>query len=315
MGHRDEAALMIEVLLLAIAIDLLIGEPPAAIHPVVWMGRLISFLYRCAPKGKRRLYGALMAVSCITASALIGIASAYFADTVPGMLVSAFLLKSTFSIRMLLGTAGSIGRELEAGKIEAARKSLLALVGRDTSNLDTSLASSAVIESTAENFVDGILSPLFYFVLLGLPGALAFRAVNTLDSMVGYRREPFREIGYASAKLDDAANFIPGRLSLLFIALASASGGALRTGLRDHALSPSPNSGWSMSAMAGALGVRLEKVGYYVLGAGYREPVPKDIKRAVTTTGLASAAAVASVIAAALPPTHSILTGYVQVMP
>lgn len=306
---------MIEVFLLAIAFDLILGEPPAAIHPVVWMGRLIGFLYRCAPQGKRKLYGALMAVSCITASVLIGIASAYFADTIPGMLVSAYLLKSTFSIRMLLGTASSIGKELESGKIAAARTSLVALVGRDTSNLGISHASSAVIESTAENFVDGILSPLFYFVLLGLPGALAFRAINTLDSMVGYRREPFREIGYVSAKLDDAANFIPGRLSLLFIALASASQAALRTGMRDHALTPSPNSGWSMSAMAGALGVRLEKVGFYVLGAEYREPAPEDIKKAVTTIGLASAAAAAAVVAAALPPTHSILTGYVQVIP
>ncbi|MFA4935990.1 MAG: cobalamin biosynthesis protein, partial [Candidatus Methanoperedens sp.] len=133
----------------------------------------------------------------------------------------------------------------------------------------------------------------------GLPGALAYRMVNTLDSMVGYKKEPYVELGYASARLDDIANFVPARLSIIFIFIASLPFGkpfdALKTCLSDHNKTASPNSGWSMAAMSGALNVRLEKIGYHVLGGQYDEPQPVQIGRAVNIVGFSSFLVIAGI--------------------
>ena len=178
---------------------------------------------------------------------------------------------------------------------------MISLVSRDARGLDEPKIASAAIESTAENYVDSILSPILYFAVFGLPGALVYKAVNTLDSMVGYRNERFSAIGFASAKLDDIANWIPARLSVLFILLPSfrfSPGSALRVCLRDHALPASPNSGYPMAMVAGALGCRLEKPGSYVLGREYPDPSPHHILQAnrivlVATFLLVAVAAVA----------------------
>ncbi len=149
---------------------------------------------------------------------------------------------------------------------------------------------SAVIESTAENFVDGILSPIFYFVLFGLPGALGYKAINTLDSMIGYRNQG--DFGWASARLDDVANYIPARLSVLFITMASAVHGsplsALRTSRRDHGQTASPNSGWPMAAMAGALKISLKKPLYHTIGSEFALPEPQQIRDAIQITRISS---------------------------
>ena len=153
--------------------------------------------------------------------------------------------------------------------IDEAKKMLPALVGRETKDLTPGLAASAVIESISENYVDTIISPLFYFLIfspfgLGLEAALAFKAMSTMDSMLGYKTKGLKEIGYVPAKLDDIANYIPSRLSILLIALARPprAAEAIASALRDHSKTPSPNSGWPMSAAAGSLGVKLEKPGY-----------------------------------------------------
>jgi adenosylcobinamide-phosphate synthase len=196
-------------------------------------------------------------------------------------------------------SAQGIKNDLERGLMEKVRADLKTFVGRNTSELNELQASSAVIESLAESFVDGILSPLFYFLLFGLPGALAYRMINTLDSMVGYRKEPFKELGYASARLDDIVNWIPARLSLLFIFLASVIFGkpsrAFRTCIRDHNKTASPNSGWSMSTVSGAFGVRLEKIGYHILGAEYDEPQPVHISRAINLVVFSSFLVIAGI--------------------
>jgi adenosylcobinamide-phosphate synthase len=193
---------------------------------------------------------------------------------------------------MLLVSALGIKKDLEAGDIGTVRKNLKTFVGRDTSALDERQSASAVIESVAESFVDAILSPLFYFLLFGLPGALVYRMVNTLDSTVGYKKEPYVDLGYASAKIDDIANWIPARLSLVFIFAASIFAGspvsAVRTCLRDHDKTASPNSGWSMAAVSGAVRVRLEKFGYHVLGDGFDVAEVEHIKKAVVVVALAS---------------------------
>ena len=155
-------------------------------------------------------------------------------------------------------------------KLAEARFELRSLVGRDTSKLDKSLMVSATVESVAENSCDSFFAPLFYFLFFGVPGAIAYRVINTLDAMIGHHGE-FEYLGKFAARLDTVANFIPARITALIIVLAAwickrNASGAWRIMLRDRRKTESPNAGWTMSAIAGALGVQLEKVGYYKLG-------------------------------------------------
>jgi len=281
---QDEA---LAVFLLAAAYDILLGEMPARIHPVVWIGRLISFLRLRFPASK--IGGMALALVVIAVTVLSGhllVRAAGYLPLLP-LLVSAFLLKSTFAMRCLLQVSSDIGRAIEED-MDRARSMLPALVGRDTASLSLGQASSAVIESLSENYVDGILSPIFYYVLfsplgLGLEAALAFKAVSTMDSMVGYKTKGLRELGYAGARADDLLNFIPARLSIFSIALARPlqAGAALAAAIRYHGRTPSPNSGWPMAACAGALGLRLEKPGSYVLLDEGKEPRTSDVPRAI----------------------------------
>lgn len=290
------------VFLLAVAFDLLLGEPPAPVHPVVWIGRLISALRSLARP--TRASGLAIAAAVIATTVLAGHTLVAITAPVPllSLLVPAYLLKSTFAIRCLLQVSGDIGRAIERDMGEA-RSMLPALVGRRTSDLSETQARSAVIESLSENYVDSILSPIFYYLLLqpaglGVEAALAFKAISTMDSMIGYRTEDLRELGFAGAKLDDLANLIPARLSILFLALASPSraAAAIKGALQYNSATPSPNSGWPMSAFAASLGVRLEKPGFYILFEEGRDPDPSDLPRAL---GLMERA-VALTLAAAL---------------
>jgi adenosylcobinamide-phosphate synthase len=208
------------ILLGAITLDLAIGEPPAKIHPVVWMGKLVSFLEQHAPTNHRKLYGALIILLTAAPFTLIGIILTQTNHPL-AIIASIYLLKSTFSVNMLLSHAKKIQHYIEQGNIDTARSELLVFVSRDTTSFNETKTSSAVIESVSENYVDSILTPLFYFTLFGLPGALTYKAINTLDSMIGYKKPPYQKLGYASAKLDDLLNYIPARLSTLFIILAA----------------------------------------------------------------------------------------------
>ncbi len=292
------------VFLLAIAYDILLGEPPVRIHPVVWIGRLISFLRSRA--GPSKLQGILLAMIVISASVLgahLLVRAAHLLPVLP-LLVGAYLLKSTFAIRCLLETSSSIGRMIEQD-IDQAKKMLPALVGRDTASLSPAQASSAVIESLSENYVDSILSPIFYYILftpvgLGLEAAVAFKAISTMDSMIGYKKPGLRELGYAGARLDDLTNWIPARLSIILIALARPGGAraAIRAALKYHRATPSPNSGWPMAAAAGSLAIRLEKPGQYILLEEKSDPKTQDIFRAVR---LMQSAIALTVLAAIIP--------------
>jgi adenosylcobinamide-phosphate synthase len=279
------------IFLLAAFMDILLGEPPARVHPVVWIGKLISSLRaRALARGRpTRLQGFVLALTVIIATVLAGHLLVLAASAVPilGILVAAYLLKSTFAMRCLLQVSSDIGKMIDRD-ISSAKKMLPALVGRETNDLTRSQATSAVIESLSENYVDSILSPIFYYVIfspfgLGLEAALAFKAMSTMDSMLGYKTKGLKELGFAAAHLDDLANFIPARLSVFLMALArpAKAGDSLRAALKYHARTPSPNSGWPMSACAGALGIRLEKPGYYVLLDEGREPDTSDVPRAV----------------------------------
>ena len=283
-----------EIILLAIILDIIFQEPPGAIHPVVWMGKGIMYL-QGLPFSNKKIHGIFLVAVMIFASFIVGIIVVITAEMLPetlSLLFLAFFLKSTFSFRMLLGTGWNIMKLINSKKSLTAQGELKALVSRDTSKMDKPHMVSAVIESISENFVDSILSPLLYYSILGVPGALAYKSVNTLDSMVGYKNPEFIDLGWASAKLDDALNWIPARLSLIFIAIASFFGGSPKKTIvvciRDRSLTSSPNSGWPIAATSGALGIQLEKQGEYVIGGEFKLPEPKDIENVIKLTAIAS---------------------------
>jgi adenosylcobinamide-phosphate synthase len=284
-----------DVLLLALSLDWLAGEPPNALHPVVWLGKLIGLLERRAPRNNppaELLYGAGMVAACTGATVLPALA----AEKLPRP-IQAVLLKTMFSWRTLHQAGERVRQPLAAGDLDGARAGLRWLVSRDTAGLDAPLLAAAAIESLAENASDSVTAPLLAYALLGLPGACAYRAVNTLDAMVGYRGR-YEYLGKVPARLDDLLNLVPARLTGLLIVAAAALCGAdarqaWQTLRRDHAATDSPNAGYPMAAIAGALGVRLEKAGHYCLNAQGREPTADDLRRAslVVGVGLAGCAA------------------------
>jgi len=263
-------------LFLAIIADLAIGEPPRFMHLVVWMGKLVSLLERGC-KSRRPslqfLYGlgiTLVTIGLFAVPAYFLLSYLKDISFIAYVIAGAFLLKSTFSLRELRRAAINIKNLLLDKELNEARFELRSLVSRDTGNLSEPLLVSATVESVAENASDSFVAPLFYFLLLGIPGAIAYRVVNTLDAMVGYHGK-YEYLGKFASRLDDVLNFIPARLTALLLVLAAflsrRSGRASwRVALREHAKTESINAGWPMAAIAGALGVQLEKVGHYKLG-------------------------------------------------
>src|SRR5581483_558027 len=194
------------------------------------------------------------------------------------------ILKVCLSYRQLEREALVVADHVEGGRLDAARESLRALVSRDTSRLSAAGACSAAIESVAENLCDSLVAPIYAFLLAGVPGAIVYRAVNTWDAMVGYHGE-YEFLGKAAARLDDLANYLPARMTAGMIAVAAIAGadwrGAIARARSESGRTESPNAGWPMAAMAGALQRRLAKCGHYRLGAEYRACEPADVRRAV----------------------------------
>lgn len=279
-------------LLLALFFDLLLGDPPNRFHPTAWMGNLIAFLKRFRPYGNR-----FAEFACGIFILLIGIGLTVgitllldrFAASLPawaGLPLEGLFLSLTISLRGLNHAAKDVQTALEKGNLPEARRLLSwHLVSRDTSQLNESQVTAAAIESVAENASDGIITPLFFYAIGGLPAAFAYRFANTADSMLGYRDTEREWLGKFPARFDDLLNFIPARLTGLFIILSSPLCGASFTNAwkiswRDSSHTASPNAGVPMSAMAGALEVELEKVDHYQLGKGQRHPSASDLLRA-----------------------------------
>lgn len=301
----------VAVFLLTLLWDLVLGEP--ALHPVAAIGKTIDFLAQKAPRHGSTwpfLYGLGMALLIPAVFALAAYGAAQGAlrlHPAVYILVSAFLLKSCFSVRGLDRAATSVAQSLSrhvgtiSPGLEEARGKLKSMVSRDTAGLTPALAASAAVESVAENTTDSFLGPWLAFALFGLPGAFAYRAINTLDSMIGYHGS-YEYLGKASARLDDLVNLVPARLAALFIVAAGylvglghSTARACRTMWRQHSLTSSPNAGWTMSAMAGLLGTKLHKAGHYHLGEG-AEPGTSDIIKAVRVMyGVAAVAAALTV--------------------
>lgn len=282
----------------ALLLDRLFGEPPNLFHPVVWLGRLISGLDRKAPASapEQLRYGALMtAAVCVSAALpawLLQRASGGL-PLFPKLLLLATAIKPALAWRSLEEHALRVLAPTETGDLEAARYSLSMIVSRDTSALDEPRVIAAAIESVAENLSDSVIAPLWWYAVAGLPGVWLYRAANTLDAMVGYRTARYEHLGKVGARLDDVLNWVPARLtSLLILCAGVVAGGDLQRGWtilrRDGAATASPNAGRPMAAMAGVLGVELEKVGHYRLGAGLPPPDPVALRRAIGIMRLAA---------------------------
>jgi adenosylcobinamide-phosphate synthase len=264
------------IFIIALMIDIVFGELPNSFHPVAWLGKLISVESRRTPRhGKwpQLVYGTIMVIFTI---AVITLAFYFFlaylksVNVILYIVVSAVILKFTFSLYGLRNEANLVKMLVAGNKLPEARRRITALVSRDTGELDRDELISAIIESVAENSCDSFIAPLFYFLLFGIPGAIAYRIINTFDAMIGYHGN-WEYTGKFAARLDDVANFIPARITAVAIVLAAWLGKrnparAWRIMFRDHNKTESPNAGWTMSALAGALGVQLEKRGSYRLG-------------------------------------------------
>jgi adenosylcobinamide-phosphate synthase len=288
-----------KVLLLALALDALLGEPPAPLHPVVWMGRLLAALEAHAPRGAedrcgggargadgrgvssgpstRLAYGAVAALGGALAWGALG----WTIERLAPWPLRAVALKPTFAGRALLDAARRVEDSLRAGRLDRARRELRSLVSRPTTDLDAGLVAAAAIESLAENLVDSWVAPLAAYAGGGLAGAYAYRAANTADAMWGYRVPTYEQLGKAAARLDDGLNWVPARIgALLLLGAGPRRREAFAVWRRDARLTDSPNAGRPMAVAAGQLGVRLEKRGQYALHAAAPPPAPHALAAA-----------------------------------
>ncbi len=293
----------------AIVLDLAFGDPRNRFHPTAWMGRLLSILVSCfACRGFRveRLGGIITVV--IVVMVVVSAVSLFFfvismgdtsylhnshnmifdaiAYTFVSVLISCILLKCTIAIRGMQKYANAVIESLHDNDMTRARNNLSMIVKRDTSKLDQRHIISGVLESIAENTVDGVTGSLFYYGLFGLPGAFAHRVINTADSMIGYQSDMFKNLGWFAAHADTILNYLPARLTAL-----SMIGAAFllkydwrqsyRVMIRDGNATASRNSGYPMATLAGALNIKLEKSGQYTLCANGDAPMLDDVSRAV----------------------------------
>ena len=268
------------ILLIALLIDFVFGEVPDRIHPTVWMGKVISFLkpkIRDPNPWDEKLNGTLLALFVIGLFSLpayfIILWTRQFLGWVLYIFVAAVLLKMTFAVKCMGQYTVPIAHAVEKGDVDSARRLLPFIVRREPSSLTEKQVISAAVESIAESSTDGITSSFFYFALFGVPGAIAYRVVNTLDSMVGYKDDVHKNIGWFSANFDTIANYIPTRLTAVLMVLSAAIleenwRNSWRIMKRDRRALSSANAGWTIAAMAGALGTQLEKPGFYKLGDG-----------------------------------------------
>lgn len=280
------------IIFFAVILDIVFGELPTKLHPVVWMGNLINIFKPILLKLNHKISGLFLTIilSLIFILFTIAILLVVNFNIILTIFVSAILLSSTFSIKFLIKSSEDIKHDIQTD-IEKSRKSVSFLVSRDTSNLSYSQIISATVESLTENITDSVTAPLFFAYLFGVPGAMFYRVVNTLDAMVGYKNKENIRIGWFPAKLDDLLNYIPARITGLIIVISAFIlkmnwKNSYHILKRDARSPPSPNSGYSMAAVAGALDIKLEKVGVYVIGDDKHDLSAETIDKAIKLTKL-----------------------------
>ncbi|MGJ9457784.1 adenosylcobinamide-phosphate synthase CbiB [Oceanobacillus sp. CF4.6] len=260
------------VIMFAFLIDFVIGDPPALPHPVRWIGSGISLMEKRLNQGNfRKWKGMVMVFLIISVAFLITSFLVWFFYRIHpmiGIIVESVMIATTIAQKGLKEAALEIYQPLKNGEMAEARLKLSYIVGRDTHNLEEGEIVRGTVETVSENISDGVTAPLFWGLIGGAPLAFMYRAINTCDSMVGYKNEKYLEFGWASAKFDDLVNWIPSRLTAFLILLGNkpinmSRKRAWRILFRDALRHPSPNSGWLESAVAALLGVQLGGVNYY----------------------------------------------------
>ncbi|PWE31539.1 cobalamin biosynthesis protein CobD [Pararhodobacter marinus] len=283
-------------ILIAMAIDAVMGWPDALYrrigHPVTWIGALIGALERHLNQGgARRMKGVVAALIAVVVPVALSLAVvALLPGGWVGTVIAGILAWPLVALRSMHQHVVAVADPLARGDLPAARHAVSMIVGRDPNRLDEAGVARAAVESLAENSSDGIVAPIFWGVVAGLPGIVAYKAINTLDSMIGHRTERYEHFGWASARIDDLVNLIPARLTGGLFALVSGQARrALRVVLADARHHRSPNAGWPEAAMAGALWIRLSGPRVYERGvsnepwvnAAAPDPTPADLVRAL----------------------------------
>ncbi len=281
------------ILFLALVLDLIFGEPPEKLHPTVWIGKTIEFLkprFKGSNPKIEKIKGIILGLIVIIIPSLIVyillILLKKYIIIIIYIIFAGLLLKTTFAIKCMDKLSRPIGKAIKEGRMEDAKNMLRRIVRRDPTKFDDQKIISATVECVAESTVDGVTSSLFYYSILGLPLAIAYRAINTLDSAVGYKDKEHVNLGWFSARMDSLANYIPARITAVLMVVSAwllredwrRSWEILK---RDRNKTESLNAGWTMSAVAGAFNAQLEKPGFYILGDSVNSLKPDHIPRAI----------------------------------
>ncbi len=268
------------IIAFALGLDIAVGDPKNKYHPTSWIGRLIAKFTPFAKKYEK-VGGVLLVLVVITIVTSLLIALDFginlitidYVSILVSVVIGTILLKTTIAIKGMETHAMSVVNAVEKNDFQTARDNLALIVKRNTKDLDKNHILSGVLESVSENTVDGVTGPLFYYSIFGLPGAFLYRTVNTIDSMIGYKNSIFENVGWFGANCDKILNFIPARLTALVMILGSMIIGcdwkrSYKVMVRDGSLTESPNAGYPMAALAGALQTKFEKIDHYTIGDG-----------------------------------------------
>ena len=294
----------LSIIFFALLLDFTLGDPKNKYHPTAWIGSLIAKLTPFCKNSSdliEKFAGIILILSVcgIVASLIIfldmgiDIITTDILTIVISIIVSGILLKTTLAIKGMERHALAVVHSIENNDIVAARDNLSMIVKRNTKNLDKNHVFSGVIESVSENTVDGVTGPLFYFGLFGLPGAFVYRAINTADSMIGYKNNIFKNVGWFAANCDKILNYLPSRLTALTMVLSAMILGhnwqnSYKIMMRDGRKTTSPNAGYPMAAISGALETRFEKLNHYSLGDGDVEFSKDHVKSAISIMKITS---------------------------
>ncbi len=288
----------IAIIFFALTIDFTLGDPKNKFHPTAWIGSLIAKItpsLKNSSNTLEKLGGIILIIisSAIVASLIIlldvgiNMITTDYLSIIISIIVGGILLKTTIAIKGMEKHALAVVNSLENNNIISARNNLSMIVKRNTKDLDKNHVFSGVVESISENTVDGITGPLFYFGLFGLPGAFVYRVINTADSMIGYKTNIFKNIGWFAANCDRILNYIPSRLTGFVMIFSAMILGydwkrSYKIMIRDGGKTQSPNAGYPMAAIAGALGTRFEKIDHYFLGDGKVSFSKEHVKSTIT---------------------------------
>ncbi len=296
----------IAIVILALLIDRFIGEVPNSIHPLRWMGNILGAIDSRISNRSSRMTSVLgffayllvfilfagVSLTITTLAGFLGGSVDPLLGEILWIVATAFIFKVTFAVFSFRHHVDPICDDIDRGDIESADAKVQMIVSRDTRGMDAEHVTSSCCETVSENLVDSVFSPAFFFGLFGIPGAFMFRCANLMDAMWGYLNDKYGRLGYFPAKFDDVLGFLTSRISPYYIALAGMLMGldwkaAVPAAKAEHAKTPSPNSGWSMTATAAVLGISMEKKDVYVMGVGAL-PTTDDARRCCRLIELAS---------------------------